>query len=95
MALVGGVGIRQPREISLAYKGVRFLDDAPNINFKTTMKLFRLSERVSDAIIKVARTIADIDKQPDIRPEHMTEEIHYRSLDKPHQTISDIVMVLG
>ena len=41
-----------------------------------------LSKRAFDRIIKVARTIADIDKQQEIKAEHMAEAIHYRSLDR-------------
>jgi magnesium chelatase family protein len=48
------------------------------------MEWLRLSARTFDRIIKVARTIADIDKQPDIKPEHMAEAIHYRSLDRDY-----------
>ena len=58
------------------------LDETCTALMKTAVERVGLSARAYDRILKVARTIADIDKQADIRPEHISEAIQYRNLDR-------------
>lgn len=49
---------------------------------RTAMDKFNMSARAYDRILKVARTIADLDKSPEVKSHHIGEAINYRNLDR-------------
>lgn len=53
-----------------------------NAILKKAMQRFDMSARAYDRILKVARTIADLDASPEILTAHLHEAISYRNLDR-------------
>jgi len=58
------------------------IDEASQKLLEIAIDRFGLSARAYTRILKVARTIADLEGQDDIRPSHLSEAIQYRSLDR-------------
>lgn len=57
-------------------------DETGLLLLKTAMDRFNLSARAYDRILKVSRTIADLDGSDAIQPRHLAEAINYRNLDR-------------
>jgi magnesium chelatase family protein len=58
------------------------LDETGGRLLKTAMDMRGLSARAYDRILKVARTIADLDESENIKADHISEAINYRNLDR-------------
>jgi magnesium chelatase family protein len=58
------------------------LDEAAEGLMKMAMTELNFSARAYDRILKVARTIADLDSQEQIGSAHVAEAIQYRTLDR-------------
>jgi magnesium chelatase family protein len=60
------------------------LDEAGERTLELAMKKMGLSARAHDRLLKVARTIADLDNADRVLAKHLAEAIQYRSLDRSY-----------
>ena len=58
------------------------IDETGQLLLKQAMERLGLSARAYDRILKVARTIADLDGNPNIEIGHLSEAINFRNLDR-------------
>ena len=66
------------REISSYCK----LDESSSSLLRNAIEKFGLSARAYDRILRVSRTIADLEEAENIKASHIAEAVQYRSLDK-------------
>ncbi|MFC1546876.1 YifB family Mg chelatase-like AAA ATPase, partial [bacterium] len=57
------------------------LDNEGNRIIETAMRKFKFSARAYNRILKVARTIADLEKEKNILAQHVSEALQYRTMD--------------
>ena len=58
------------------------LEDESHALLEQAMADLNFSARAHDRILKVSRTLADLDEEEQIQPQHLLEAIQYRSLDR-------------
>ncbi len=75
-------GTMSPRQIRQHCKLGKDAEDL----LKTAMEDMGLSARAHDKILRVSRTIADLDQAEAIEVQHLTEAINYRALDRTYWT---------
>ncbi|MFE4107769.1 YifB family Mg chelatase-like AAA ATPase [Almyronema epifaneia] len=60
------------------------LDDSSRKLLEGAVRQLGLSARATDRILKVGRTIADLEANPDLQSHHVAEAIQYRTIDRMH-----------
>ncbi len=58
------------------------LDSEGRERLRRSLEQLGLSARAYDKILRLARTIADVEEEPEVLPAHVSEAINYRTLDR-------------
>ncbi len=69
-----------------ALRGLCALDEAGERTLEMAVRRMGFSARAHDRILKVARTIADLDASANVTAKHLAEAVQYRSLDRNYWT---------
>jgi magnesium chelatase family protein len=69
---------------SPALRKLATLDDAGERTLELAVRKMGFSARAHDRILKVARTIADLDRAEKVSAKHLAEAVQYRSLDRTY-----------
>jgi magnesium chelatase family protein len=81
-----GIGIRSNSQMNGAQLQVHCALGGPaQALLKDAVVSLGLSARAHDRILKVARTVADLDGSSGIEDYHIAEAVHYRTLDRPQE----------
>ena len=67
-----------------AVRALCALDEAGERTLELAMRKMGLFARTHDRLLKVARTVADLDSSPRVQSKHLAEAIQYRSLDRSY-----------
>ncbi|HOI55232.1 MAG TPA: YifB family Mg chelatase-like AAA ATPase [Phycisphaerae bacterium] len=81
----GGNGQAARTNATMSHREVKQLcklDDRSETLLKQATQELGLSARAHDKVLRLARTIADLDNAPDIAMHHLSEAIQYRRLDR-------------
>ncbi len=66
------------------FAGIRNIPDRTKIKLKEKFAAFGFTARTYHKVLKVARTIADLDGSQEILKQHLCEAIGYRTPDKKY-----------
>lgn len=78
---IKGIHCNAQMNTALLQKYVQLNEETATL-LRNAMKKFNLSARAYDRILKVSRTIADLEGKENIEMHHVAEAVGYRSLDR-------------